>query len=285
MPCSQVAHIARLLFILLVVWLAGCDTAVQPLGDEWELPPRDQAAKTGSQLVQQWEGLSLEERDSSIVQEVLSGNVPNWIRALRVVEVDRLEDGTWVDVQLGVLPDYLAVGSSEDFITIPMSPQAAQQIADATDMMLPTPVLVDAIWTQSDVRLDPRPIPPSDAMTSVPVFVEHHHMLQMQRDSVAVPPGAWVAGHKKDVVLSGALNGTTSRVAIYGWHRGDGTPIQQVYVGHTDRWVDYSHGIRLVTRSIRVDGSPVDLAEVLRDEKRSLWFLDDGPLEVAAYSY
>lgn len=285
MRCRRVSFPCWIVVVLIANVLLGCDSKVENLAVEWEVPPRDRSASTGSELMRQWEKLSLEERDGSIVQEVLAGNVPDWIRSLRIVELDRLDGGKGVEVQVAVLPDYLAVGSSDNFVIMPMSPQAAQQIADATGMMLPTPMLVDAIWAQSDARLDPRPIPPSEAMTTLPVFVEHDQILRAQRDSAAVQPGAWLAGHKKDVVLTTALNGTSARVAIYGWHRSDGSPIQPIYVGHTDRWVDYSHGVRLVSRSILVNGSVQSLPDVLKHETRSQWFLDEGPLVTAGYPY
>ena len=285
MRCRRVSFPCWIVVVLIANVLLGCDSKVENLAVEWEVPPRDRSASTGSELMRQWDKLSLEERESSIVQEVLAGNVPDWIRSLRIVELDRLDGGKGVEVQVAVLPDYLAVGSSDNFVIMPMSPQAAQQIADATDMMLPTPMLVDAIWAQSDARLDPKPIPPSGAMTTLPVFVEHDQILRAQRASAAVPPGAWLAGHKKDVVLTTALNGPSARVAIYGWHRSDGSPIQPIYVGHTDRWVDYSHGVRLVSRSILVNGSVQSLPDVLKHETRSQWFLDEGPLVTAGYPY
>lgn len=270
-------------FILATSWFAGCDNAVEPLADEWEIPERRTGSPSGSELISEWEGLSLEARDDRIVEEILSGNVPSWLRALQTLSVERFSDGDFVQVTIGVLPDYLAVGSDEDFVLIPMSPQAAQRIADGTNMTLPTPMLVDEIWAQADVHVAPRPIPPSPAMTTLPVFVDHHERLMAQRDTLDIDPGSWIAGHKKDVVLSGRLNGATGKVAIYGWHRLDGQAIQPVYTGHTDRWVDYSHGIRLISRSIRIDGKQADLVDILEDESRSGWFISDGPLSPASY--
>jgi hypothetical protein len=272
------------LALILVMPLAlSCDNAVEPLADQWEIPDRNSGSASGSELMRAWENLSLEARDDRIVEEILAGNVPSWLRSLQTLTVERFAGGDFVDVEIGVLPDYLAVGSDDDFVLMPMSPQAAQRIADATDMMLPTPMLVDEIWSQSDVRVSPRPIPPSPAMTTVPVFADHNARLMAQRDSLGVISGSWVAGHKKDVVLSGRLEGTSGKVAIYGWHRLNGQAIQPVYTGHTDRWVDYSHGIRLITRSIRIDGEQADLLDLLQDASRSRWFVSDGPLTVAAY--
>ena len=80
------------------------------------------------------------------------------------------------------------------------------------------------------------------------------------------------------------LEDEPGRVAIYGWHGQDGSPIQPVYTGHTDRWVDYSHGIRLVSRRVVVDGVEHDLVDLLEDPE--LWQLvsDEGPRHSARYT-
>ena len=96
------------------------------------------------------------------------------------------------------------------------------------------------------VKLAPSPIPPTPAMTTVPVFLRHNETVLAQRSGE--PPGRLVAGHKKDVVIANKVFATTGKVAIYGWHRAVGKPIQPLYTGHTAAWVDYSHGVRLVRR-------------------------------------
>jgi hypothetical protein len=168
-------------------------------------------------------------------------------------------------ITVRVTPDYLSVGSDDDWLLMPMRPGSAQRIADTLGASLPTPRLVDAVWAAAEVRLEPSPIPPSDAMTTIPVFMEHAARIRAQRREAGARSGALIAGHKKDVVVSRELAGVAGRVAIYGWHRLDGEPIQPLYLGHTDDWVDYSHGIRLVDRRILVDGGERDLLDALRD--------------------
>jgi len=242
--------------MLMVAAVAACDSAPR-----LDLPPRPPDAPAGSEFARSVEGLDLEARDARIVAEVLRGNVPEWLRELAPV---RVGEGDAV-VEFRVTPDYLAVGSESDYLLAPMSPQAAQRIADRLGMSLPTPRMVDAIWGEAGVKLAPEPIPPGPEMTTVPVFLRHSDSTRVRRDAVPVPMGALTAGHKKDVVLSRELGAAPGRVAIYGWHQQDGEPIQPLYLGHTDRWVDYSHGIRLVHRTIRVSGDPADLSAVLRD--------------------
>jgi len=76
-----------------------------------------------------------------------------------------------------------------------------------------------------------------------------------------------IAGIKKDVVLSGKISRDSkpNREAIYGWHKLDGKPIQPLYTGHINWWVDYSHGIRLVYQTIWVNGKPMNYIDVLKD--------------------
>lgn len=65
--------------------------------------------------------------------------------------------------------------------------------------------------------------------------------------------------------------------------RRTGVPIQPVYTGHSDRWVDYSHGVRLVSRRVLVNGVEHDLATLLEDPV--LWALlsDEGAMRSARY--
>ncbi len=269
--------------VLLVFLWSGCDSSADAIPAVWEIPARSPDARSASELIERWSALPLESRDEQVVAEILAGNVPSWLRSLSSLTTERPDGGDWISLEFRVLPDYLAVGSDDDFLFMPMSPQAAQRIADATDMTLPTALLVDLIHSMADRKVAPRPIPPSDAMTTLPVFAQHTGMLLAQRDSLGIESGSWVAGHKKDIVLTGRLNDLEGRVAIYGWHQVDGSPIQPLYTGHTDRWVDYSHGVRLVARSVLVNGKEEDIRLLLESSARSKWLLTDGPMIQAAY--
>ncbi len=90
------------------------------------------------------------------------------------------------------------------------------------------------------------------------------------------PLGALVAGHKKDVVIANKLFMTPGKVAIYGWHKSDGKPIQPLYTGHGASWVDYSHGIRLVSRRILVNGKAKTIDEVLADPALAILLSNEG---------
>jgi len=87
-----------------------------------------------------------------------------------------------------------------------------------------------------------------------------------------------IAGIKKDIVVTPKLD-RPDRVAIFGWHRENGEPIQPLYTGHVDWYVDYSHGARPVRRTMIVDGVSRTFEDVLSDPKlRYLLSDEDGPV-------
>ncbi|MBK8518199.1 MAG: hypothetical protein IPL55_18525 [Saprospiraceae bacterium] len=75
-----------------------------------------------------------------------------------------------------------------------------------------------------------------------------------------------------------------NKVVIYGWHKPDGVPIQPVYSGHVDWYVDYSHGIRLINNQILLDGKRVLLTDILLDPVLYRIFSnEDMPMSQSAY--
>lgn len=235
-----------------------------------DLPPRSPTALGGTEFARSIADLPLKEREERILEAVRAGDVPAFLRTLAPITV---EDGTNRATYF-VTADYLAIGSDEDYFLAPLTPYTAQRIADQLDCTLPTPRMVDDIYKNASVKRNPSPIPPSPAMTTVPVFLRHNETVRAQpRDR---PLGALVAGHKKDVVIANKVFGSPGKVAIYGWHQLDGKPIQPLYTGHSASWVDYSHGIRLVRRRMFVNGAPRRIDEVLADPGLAPLLSDEG---------
>lgn len=235
------------------------------------------APLTGSEFAAGVAGLEPSAREEAVIAAVKQGNVPAfWTRFAEV----RVEG-----VVFWVAPDYLAVGTDDDYLLTPLSPAAAQAIADHFDCVLPTRKMVDLIYRAAPLKLEPSPIPPGPEMTTAPVFAQHNATVAVQRKAAMSthPLGTLVAGHKKDVVITPRLALAPGRVAIYGWHRRNGSAIQPLYLGHADRWVDYSHGVRLVRRAITVDGAATTVEAVLADDKRSALLSDEGPIVSARY--
>jgi hypothetical protein len=163
-----------------------------------------------------------------------------------------------------------------------LTPYTAQAIADRLDCVLPTSKMVDDIYRSSTMRLAPAPIPPSPAMTTVAVFLRHHEMVRAARGD-KVRPGALVAGHRKDVVIANKVFALTGKVAIYGWHKLDGKLIQPLYTGHSTSYADYSHGIRLVSRRMIVNGMTKTIEQVLVDPKLAPLLSNEGVMRETRY--
>jgi hypothetical protein len=48
-----------------------------------------------------------------------------------------------------------------------------------------------------------------------------------------------------------------------------------LYTGHINWWVDYSQGIRLIYRKIKVDGQWMDYTDVLKDPRLQKLLCDE----------
>lgn len=237
-------------------------------GPELDVPDRETCAPGGSDLVSVWKSMSLQEREDRIFAEFLRGNVPSHLALLVPVQLKSNTDSEapW-EVTFWVTPDFLAIGSDKDFLRIPMTPILAQRLANELDCQLPTPAMVDLIWRSAEQKLNPQPIPPSPAMTTLPVFAQHQLLIDSQLDSWQniYQPEKLLVGHKKDVVIIPGMESRPNKVFIYGWHLKNGQPIQPVYSGHVIWYADYSHGIRLVHNQCEVNGEPRSLRSVLVD--------------------
>jgi hypothetical protein len=233
------------------------------------IPTRPGDALPGSAFMESIADLEFEAREERIEQEILTGNIPDFLRH-PVTVTSLFEDAVGGEhtVHYQVLPDYLAVGSDTDFCRIPMGPGTAQRIADRFGACLPTRKLVDDIYRHAEVRLEPITYSPvGDANERVQQFVRHHRDIEAQREEQGAVLGMLIGGLKKDIVISNLLAypDRTHHVAIYGWHRPDGRPIQPLTNAHVYTYVDYSHGVRLLNSEMMIDGVPMKMAEVLRD--------------------
>jgi hypothetical protein len=250
------------------------------VGPVLALPARPPGAPRGSELADMLAPLPSDRREAAIADHALAGNVPDFLRQLRRVTY-KARDAAGADhtVSVWFTPDVLSLGCDDDFVRVPMTPSTAQRVADAFGCLLPTPRISDEVWRAAESRLQPRPL--TSAREAWTTFVSHNAIIQEQLR--AVPNGPVIAGHKKDIVICRSLPESPGKVAIYGWHRDDGKPIQPVSMVHAARYVDYSHGVRLVWKKAEVDGREVDLPAALRDANLCYLFSDEGPLTVVGY--
>lgn len=251
-----------------------------------QLPSRPINALSGSQVIEKIAPVDLQKRENAIYAQIASGNVPNFFRNLCPVQATNIVDGKTNQATFYVTPDYLAVGSDDDYFLTQISPITAQKIADATGCCVPTPKMVDEIYSAALVKLAPAPIPPSAAMTTVPVFSNHNAIVRSQRAECLrdFPLGSLVAGHQKDIVISARLAGAPGKVAIYGWHNTNGLPIQPLYLGHAVTWVDYSQCTRLVQNEMILNGTNTTVAAVLADSNLCSLLSDEGIISTPRYA-
>lgn len=241
------------------------------------IPRRASGAPGGQAAIARLAANAGAERDNAVAQSVISGNIPEFLRQLVPVTVSGTgADGRPARITLCVMPDYLALGSDTDFVRVPLGLPAASLIAERFDMVLPTTRMVDAIHAQAGVRLRPSPMTPGAQMASTDYFLRHNATLEGQRRSAGGALGMLLSGHKKDLVLSNRLERNPGRVAIYGWHQANGQPIQPLSTVHGASYADYSHGIRLVSRTAFINGQAVDLRDLLGDQRYAGLISDEG---------
>jgi len=241
---------------------------------------RDTNALSGTQIISIITNLAVDKREDFVYNEVKKGNIPDFLRNMVRVSTRRSINGTYRYISYYALPDYLAVGSDDDYFLCPMTPGLGQKLADELDCILPTRKIVDQIWKAAKVKMEPQPIPPSNKMTTVPIFNQHNSDVWIQRQTFIGTDslGTLVSGNKKDVIISNLIyrSQESGQVVIYGWHYPSGKNIQPIYAGHDENYVDYSHGIRLIHGKVYVDDVEMQASEVLRSEKFMSLLSDEG---------
>jgi hypothetical protein len=220
-----------------------------------------------------------DDRERAIETELTEGNFPEFLKRLKPVQLThRFEDGKTKVATVFAMPDYLSVGSDRDYLLTPMNLHTAIETAIRLGFILPTKKIVDAIFKQSDVRCSPEPMPAGPQMRSTAYYVKHNQKVKEQLAALSCAPGALVSGHKKDVVLTNRLIRSHGKIAIYGWHRPSGIPIQPLSTVHGANYADYSHGIRLISNIVLIDDEPRSIHDVLEDPKLASVVSDEGPI-------
>jgi hypothetical protein len=176
------------------------------------------------------------------------------------------------------MPDYLAIGSDNDFLRIPMNLHTAIAIAARFGFFLPTKKMVDAIYLQSGAHFAPQPLPAGPQMRSTGYYLAHNQIIEEQARALGVRLGMLVSGDKKDIVITNLLTNNVGRLAIYGWHRGPGDPIQPLSTFHGANYADYSHGVRLVSAMVMINGELQSIYDVLQNSFKAKVLSDEGPI-------
>ena len=259
------------------------DTGLATLSDAAlltrSIPSTPSQARTGSQFADYVAPMDSRQREHAILNEILEGNLPGFLRNLIPVQLSyQPPTGKLIAATIFVMPEYLAIGSDKDFLRIPMDLYTASSVAGRLGFVLPTRKMVDAIYRHSAFHFSPEPMTPGPQMRSTEYYRIHNDKIEKQSRALGVTLGALVSGDKKDVVVTNLLARNPGRIAIYGWHRLDGAPIQPLSTVHGACYADYSHGIRLISATLLVDGRPRSIYDVLQDPLLSRVLSDEGPI-------
>ena len=255
---------------------------------------KPQASLTGWDFMLKADKMGFWKLEDAIAETVLEGNIPQELRSFRkIVFKTPVVDSVEIlrkphKVEIWVLPDYISIGTSNDFVRMPMGPLAAQRIADSLHCILPTTFLVDRIAEVAQGHLNIFPFRPLGSRNSQPiVYQDSNNAINALYDAKGYKFGQFISGLKKDVVLTYkilTLPGNENRVAIYGWHLPSGKAKQPLHIKHGNFYADYSHGIRMIYRTIKVDGKEYDAREVL--ESPQLYrLLSNEPMYLKKASY
>ncbi len=285
---KKFSSMSRILFGILVLLNASKILALPGDITYLDLPVRSATAITGSAFADKVSGFSLDDREKAIVAEILSGNVPSFSRKMRVVKINQTINDRPYELIYRTVCDYMAIGSDQDYLYIPMTPSTAQYLSDKLKCTLPTKKMVDMIYAAAGQKLRPQPIPPSPQMTTIPVFKQHTDSIRLQMTQMGFDRASdsIIGGTKKDIIISNKIYSperSYERVVIYGWHRSVNDPIQPVYNGHIARYADYSHGIRLVNNMAILNGDSIQIATILKDKTLSVLLSDEGVINRPFY--
>lgn len=253
-----------------------------------DIPIRAEDALTGSEFAEYVDGLSVSRREIVVKREVLSGNVPSFSRTLKPLIITQEIDTVKYELVFFTTYDYIAIGSDEDYMYMPMTPTCAQYLADSLNCTLPAKKMVDMIYSAAEDKLYPQPIPPSTQMTTIPVFMQHTDSVTLQIHELGIDRSAnhITGGHKKDIIISNKIYSTDrtyDRVVIYGWHRSENDPIQPVYNGHSADYADYSHGVRLIANEAFINEESVWIDSILMDPELSVLLSHEGVITKPYY--
>lgn len=184
-------------------------------------------------------------------------------------------------VKIWVSEDVLRIGEPDDYVRITTTAKTVQLIADYLDVRIVTPKIVDLIWLQADVRIEPMTNMHSvetDTMMDTATTVKHTRDV----DAAIKNRIGLVADIGKHWCLVNALSVHPGVAALYGWHTEHSKPDpahpengpyrapcggymwQTVGMKHNSGAVgkdpghfDYSMTDRLVCRVAEVNGSRV----------------------------
>ncbi|MEQ8523167.1 hypothetical protein [Gracilimonas sp.] len=275
---SHLSLYAPIWLVLLSVHVNAQNVQSTPMLD---LPAiSGEQVRTATDFLIKTRSLDYEARQRAAAEWILEGQIPSFLRELVPVSFKNTNNEKAVIL---VTCDYMSIGTEGDFIRMPLSLPAARKIASSLGMYLPTSVMVDSIYSKAHVKLQPIPMQPGEQMRSNDYYRRHQQMIEKQLKGVE--KGRLVSGHKKDVVITNRLIEQIGRLAIYGWHYAVDDPIQPLSLVHSEDYEDYSHGLRLIYPTAKVNGEAVELKKLINRPEWNMIFTKEGVINIESLSH
>ncbi len=257
--------------------------ANEPISEE---PPIERARCQSEEILKSWPetqnnpvvssallNLSGVTRDNRVLQEIEKGMSISLMNEVSAIEINN----GGIQITYCVMNDYLSLLEGTEKFRFPLGMTAIADLVSNSAWALPTVRMVDQIYEQRQIGLPPRTITPGPEMTTTRTLLDHSLTINGQLQN---RPGL-VAGHKKDVVISERLASRPTKIAIYGWHRLNGEPIQPLSTVHHKDYADYSHGVRLVYKTVWVNGTATPIDQVLSDRTLAPLLSHEGVLSAS----
>lgn len=204
---------------------------------------------------------------------------------------------TWVGVAteangkkgtIFVTADVVKLGDDQDFARATVTHITAQKLADHFDAVLPTAKISDLVHVSATVTLGAMP---QGTWVEDGTMAATYRMAEYSQLVEAVRKGrcGLVDTVGKDWVNTNRLVGRPDRAANYGWHDSSalyqaatpegGKVWQPVGLAHYVSHTDYSQSVRLVKRTMIVDGYERDIEDVARDGELCWLVSSEGVME------
>lgn len=214
---------------------------------------------------------------------VVKRNIPSWMdsyKSVKLVHQGRI-------AKVWVMPDYLSIGTDDDYVRMSMGAYVAQRIADAFGLVLITNKIAEAVYAQSH-QLLAHPMPNISIATTY--FQKHEDVIQgkvacsvPQHQGACVRPaslpgGTLIAGHKKDVGIGKVLDMPKSILCFFGFYTVRDRPAQKLKDSgkHQAGFCDYSQGVRMALPWMTIDGKLHEVVKVLDDDKLAGLISEEG---------
>jgi hypothetical protein len=241
--------------------------------------PERSAQFSGSDIAAMMEVLEGDHREDFILEQVRNGCVPDF---MRVASQIILTGAGGMVGNLEVCPDYLCLGTDDDYIYAQCSIVTAQKIADEIGAMLPTKKIVDEVWKQAAGKIDIVTQTPDKKMVTSPVFLKQSRDVIAKRLELGLPLGSLQDGGFKNYILVPGLQARPGQTCIYGFHRkATNRPVQDPNLSaHDKNYVDYSQCPRFMALEMFVGDDLLNVADVLAHVLLHVLVTSDGASKV-----